>query len=155
MVFGNSEDLARTPRPRERDMRRVGSGKRGWVLFALGLVAVPLSVAAVAYACTSIATLSLSRASARPGSVVTIKGKYFETHHGSSPGVGSVKIKIGSLSGRVLATANPTGTDRSFTVSVRIPKGTHAGMTFFVATQRAADGTWVYGTPARQVIKIL
>jgi hypothetical protein len=116
---------------------------------------VPLAIAATAYACTSVATLSESPASALPGSTVTVNGAYFGIHDpANATTAGPVEIRLGSLSGPVLATANPSGTSRTFSVQVTIPANATAGATFVTATQATASGTPVYGTPARQFFNV-
>lgn len=134
-------------------MRRLG--RRTWFLLGLGAISVPLVAAAVAYGCTAAATLSANPGAAAAGSTVTITGKYFGTHdpqdiNSNSP----VQIRIGSVSGPILATGTPTGTDRAFSVQVRVPQ-MPAGDTFISATQLSATGTPVYGTPARQAFKVV
>lgn len=126
-------------------------GTRGWFLSCVGALSVPLVVAAVAYGCTAVATLTVGPTAARAGSTVTVTGKFFGTHDPATDNTnGLAEIRLGSLTGPVLATAAPTGTSRSFSVQVEIPAGTAAGKTFIAATQKTATGTNVFGTPARQ-----
>ena len=132
-----------------------GLRHRAWLL-SLGVLCVPLAAAAVAYGCTAAATLTPGAAATAAGDTVTVTGKYFGTHdpediNSNSP----VDIRLGSVTGPVLATARPTGTDRAFTVRFRVPAGTPAGDTFITGTQLSATGTPVYGTPARQSFKVL
>ena len=134
-------------------MRR--GGRRTWFLLGVGALAVPLVATALAYGCTAAATLSASPGAAAAGSAVTVTGKYFGTHdpqdiNSNQP----VQIRLGSVTGAVLAEASPTGTDRAFSVRITIPRGTSAGDTFISATQLSADGRPVYGTPARQAFKV-
>ena len=129
--------------------------RRAMVLASLGVVAIPLGVAATAYACTAVATLTDSPGVAVAGSSVTVSGAFFGTHNaGDATTAGPVQIRLGSLTGPVLATANPSGVDRSFSVQVAIPQGAQAGDTFLTATQATASGTPVYGTPARQAFTV-
>lgn len=128
--------------------------KRAGLLLGLGVLAVPLVGTALAYGCTAIATLSVSKGAAEPGSVVTVTGKGFGTHdpadaRSSQP----AEIRIGSLTGPVLATASPGGQERNFSVDVTVPEGV-SGETFIAATQKNADGRTVYGTPARQAFTV-
>ena len=135
--------------------KRVRFGKRGWVVGALALVAVPLVTAALAYGCTAVATLALSPSSGAPGDVVTVNGKGFGTHDPADAGTnGNVELRLGSVSGPVLATASPTGSDRAFSVQLAVPE-TAAGDTFVTATQKTASGTNVFGTPARQAFTVV
>ena len=133
-----------------------GLGRRTWFLLSLGALCVPLAAAAVAYGCTAAATLSPSPSAAAPGTTVTVTGKYFGTHdpediNSNSP----VQIRLGSLTGPVLGSAKPTGTEREFTVNITVPAETPAGDSFLTATQLSSTGTPVYGTPARQAFKVL
>ena len=130
-------------------------GRRGWFLLGLGALAVPLVATALAYGCTAAATLSASPGAAAAGSSVTVTGKYFGTHdpqdiNSNQP----VQLRLGSVTGPVLAEAKPAGTDRAFSVRMTVPSGTAAGDTFISATQLSADGRPVYGTPARQAFKV-
>ncbi|MDQ6776850.1 MAG: hypothetical protein M3071_11700 [Actinomycetota bacterium] len=130
--------------------------KRAILVVSLGLVAIPMGVAAVsAYACTAVATLTDSPGAALAGSTVTISGSFFGTHDASvATSAGAVELRLGSLTGPVLANATPAGTDRSFSVQVTIPAGAAPGATFIAATQATASGTPVYGTPARQAFTV-
>jgi hypothetical protein len=135
--------------------KRIRFGKRGWVVGTLALVAVPLVTAALAYGCTAVATLALTPSSGAPGDVVTVNGKGFGTHDPADAGTnGNVELRLGSVSGPVLATASPTGSDRAFSVQLTVPETT-AGDTFVTATQKTATGTNVFGTPARQAFTVV
>lgn len=134
---------------------RGGFTKRTGFVLGLGVLTVPLVAAALAYGCTAAAILLPNPGSAAAGSSVTVTGKYFGTHdpedvNSSKP----VEIRLGSVTGPVLATAAPTGGDRAFSVGVTIPSGTAPGDTFLSATQLSASGTPVYGTPARQAFTV-
>lgn len=131
-------------------------GKRARVLSGMGVIAVPLVAAAVAYGCTAAATLSSSPGGASPGSTVTITGKYFKTHTTDSPGsAGPIEIRLGSITGPALAKVEGiSGPDRDFTVQVRLPSNATVGDTFISATQFESDGRPVYGTPARQAFTV-
>ncbi len=127
---------------------------RARLLISLGVLAIPLAAAATAYACTSVATLS-NPAAAVAGSTVTVTGAFYGTHDAAdATTAGPVELRLGSLNGPVLATASPSGPDRSFSVKVTIPQTAAPGATFLSATQANADGTPVYGTPARQALTV-
>jgi hypothetical protein len=131
-------------------------GRRSLFLVCIGAVSVPLVAVALAYGCTAVATLSPSQTSAKAGTTISVTGRFFGTHDASTDATNSTaKIRLGSLTGPVLAEGSPAGQDRSFTVNVTIPAGTPAGETFLAATQTTATGTPVFGTPARQAITIL
>ena len=130
--------------------------KRNILLSSLSVVAIPLgAVAVTAYACTSVATLSPSAASALPGTTITVNGEFFGTHDPSdATTAGPVELRLGSLSGPVLADASPSGINGAFTVQVTIPASAAPGQTFITATQNDATGVPVYGTPARQAFTV-
>lgn len=120
--------------------------RKSAVVLAGGL-AIVLSVAAAAWACTNLATLNLSAASGQPGTVVNLTGTAFATKGGSP-----VVIHWDSLDGPVLATTNadPTGTVHA---SVAIPADAQPGPHILIAKQDYTDDkgvtTAAYGTPAR------
>ena len=131
-------------------------GRRSLFLVCVGAISVPLVAAALAYGCTAVATLTASKSAAAAGTTVTVTGKYFGTHDPATDSTnGLAEIRLGSLTGPVLATGSPVTAERTFTVQVRIPAGTPAGDTFLAATQKTATGTPVYGTPARAAFKVL
>ena len=100
-------------------------GKRSLFLVCIGAVSVPLVAAALAYGCTAVATLTPSKTSATAGTTVSVTGRFFGTHDPSTDSTNSrAQIRLGSLTGPVLAEGAPSGQDRSFTVNVTIPAGT-------------------------------
>lgn len=127
-------------------MRSFGFGKRAWIVVALGLVAVPLYLAALAYGCTALATLSDSPGAAPAGSTVTISGTGFGSHNPTTNN-GPVQVRLGSLTGPVLASSATTASN--FSVQITVPPGTPAGPTFVTATENDSSGQPVFGTPAR------
>ncbi len=134
-------------------MRRLG--RRSWFVVGLGALAVPLVATALAYGCTAVATLSSNPGAAPAGGTVTVTGRFFGTHDPSDASSNQpAEIRLGSVSGPVLATGSPSGSDRSFSVQLTVPAGTPAGDTFISATQKSASGTPVYGTPARQAFTV-
>ncbi len=133
-------------------MRKLG--KRAWLVIGLGLLAVPLVATAIAYGCTAVATLSTNPGAAPAGSTITVSGQGFGTHDPTqSETNGPAEIRLGSMTGPVLATASPTGSKRTFSVQITVPQAA-TGDTFIVATQRDASGNPVYGTPARQAFTV-
>ena len=126
---------------------------RGWLLAGLVVLAVPLAVAARAFACGGLAAVTSNVAKAAPGTTVTVNGMGFAPYTGASSPL--VEIRIGTLTGPALATAEPSGSMASFSVDVTIPDMA-PGDTFLVATQTEADGTTpVPGTPAREAFTVL
>ncbi len=133
-------------------MRKLG--KRAWFAISLGLLAVPVVATAIAYGCTAVATLSTDPGAAPAGSTITVSGQGFGTHDAAVANTnGPAEIRMGSVTGPVLATADPTGAKRTFSVQVTVPAGA-PGDTFITATQKSASGTPVYGTPARQAFTV-
>lgn len=134
-------------------MRKLG--RRAWLTISLGLLAVPLVATAIAYGCTAVATLSTDPGAAPAGSTITVSGQGFGTHDDAAVTNtnGLAEIRMGSVTGPVLATASPTGAKRTFSVQVTVPEGA-PGDTFITATQKQADGRPVYGTPARQAFTV-
>ncbi len=147
-------NAGKTLAKRERmSMRNIS--RRATRLVSLGVLALPLGAAATAYACTSVATLSESPGAALAGSTVTVSGAFYGIHNpADATTAGPVEIRLGSLSGPVLATATPSGADKSFSVQVTIPRSAVPGDTFLAATQANPNGTPVYGTPARQAFTV-
>lgn len=86
------------------------------VLSILGTVSVCLAMAALAWACTPQAFISLSPSSGPPGTAVTVSG------HGFVAG-GRVDIRMGAVNGAPIATA----TGATFAVTVTIPQSAAAG----------------------------
>jgi len=133
-------------------MRKLG--RRAWFTISLGLLAVPLTATAIAYGCTAVATLSTDPGAAPAGSTITVSGQGFGTHEPAQENTnGPAEIRMGSVTGPVLATADPTGAKRTFSVQVTVPAAA-VGDTFITATQKQADGRPVYGTPARQAFTV-
>ena len=117
-----------------------------------GLVAL----AAVAYACTNLATLNLSTSTGRPGSQVTVTGSAFGAICVCGPQMPPtpVTIRWGGIQGQVLVEVTP---DRPGTLSAAftVPDA-KPGYYVIVATQRDANtGIDTYGTPARATFEIL
>lgn len=131
-------------------------GKRGLVLLALGLFAVPMSAASLAYACTGLATISTSSGSGVAGSAVTVNGKGFAAHDPSDVRTSPAEIRIDSMTGPVIGTASPSAsrTGGDFSVQITIPASADPGEHVLIATQNGADGRPSYGTPARTVFTV-
>jgi len=121
--------------------------RRVWLL-GLGAVAAPVFVASMAFACTSLATLSMPESGAEL-STVTGTGKGFNTADTSS----AVEIHFGSRTGALLwsGRANSAG---EIAYSFQIPQGTAAGQYAIIATQTLASGNAAGGTPARAAFQV-
>lgn len=121
--------------------------KRMGVLF-IG-TAIPLVLASAAYACASLATLSVNPEKGRPGITVSGSG----ANYCADPACSEVTIHFKSRSGLVLATTRP-GADRRIAFEFTVPKAA-AGWYSIVAVQSKADGAPVAGTPGRDSFKIV
>lgn len=115
-------------------------GLGGRRALAAGAVAAGAGVAltgSLAWACTSLATLSSSSTAARPGEQVEIVGRGYDGNE-------EVSVRFDSREGEVVATAQPDG-QGAFRASVAVPPlrpGVHA----LVATQADATGAVVTAT---------
>ena len=100
-----------------------------------------------AYACTAVATLTLSPKAARPGATVEGIGRSYS----NSP-TRPVQIHFNRLDGAVLETtlADARG---NINFDFQAPK-VKPGRYVIVATQYDETGKPVYGTPARTVLRI-
>ncbi len=134
-------------------MRHIG--KRVWVSLAMGLLAVPLSAASLAYACTGLATLSTSAASAAPGDIITVSARGFSPHDPSDSRTSPAELRMDSMTGPVIGTASPSSAQSggNFSVQITVPK-VEAGDHVLIATQTRSDGRPSYGTPARTVLTV-
>ncbi len=130
-------------------------GKRGWVLLAMGLFVVPMSVASLAYACTGLATISTSPGSGVAGSTVTVNAKGFAAHDPSDARTSPAEIRMDSMTGPVIGTASPSSSRAggNFSVQITVPN-VDPGEHVLIATQNGTDGRPSYGTPARTVFKV-
>lgn len=102
--------------------------RKGTVLL-LGVLAGILSGAAVAWACTEQAAISLAPRSGPPGSTVTVSGSAFRS--------GPVEIRWHAPDGALLGTA----TGPQPVARVTIPANASPQVYYMVAVQRGANGT--------------
>ncbi|HTN24649.1 MAG TPA: hypothetical protein VL120_11720 [Solirubrobacteraceae bacterium] len=131
-------------------------GKRVWLWLGLGLLAVPVTMAGVAYACTALATITTSSPSAVAGSVVTVAGKGFAPFDPADISTAPALVHMDSITGPVLAQAAPTSNNAggTFSVDVTVPN-VPAGDHVIVVTQNDVTGAPAYGTPARTVLSVV
>ena len=123
--------------------------QRKRVLFSAGLagVVVPLIVASFAYACTSLATLSVTPAEGTSGATIAGVGKNFIPHGTDRPSTEPVVVRFNSRTGTPLWSGRPDASGNiafSFTVPDVAP-----GQYTIIATQNDANGLPASGTPAR------
>lgn len=131
--------------------------KRLLLLMALGLLAVPVTAAGVAYACTALATTSVSRSAATVGETVTVSGKGFAPHGASDIRTSPAEVHLDTPNGPLLAKASPSSSETggTFSVDITVPDGVSPGEHVLVVTQNGISGTPAYGTPARTVLTVL
>src|SRR5215210_8726569 len=121
--------------------------KRG-ALAAVFMLAIPLAVAATAFACGSLATLKLNRATANAGDQVSARGGSFNT----SPRASAVQLRFNSRNGRVLWEGRPRSNGR-FSATFDAPKA-RGGYYVILATQTGPDGRPAAGTPGRAPLRL-
>lgn len=126
--------------------------------FGVALVALAIG-GIVAFACTSLASLNLSQASAAPGTQVSVTGSSFNPS--AKPDADGtftpVTLHWNSVDGPVLADGvvpDPTGSIGP--VSVTIPSSATPGYYMIVATQQQLTGGSgeAFGTPARVGLQV-
>jgi hypothetical protein len=121
--------------------------KRG-VLGIVFVLAVPLVVAATAFACGNLAALKLDQTKVRPGTEVAAKGRNFN----ASPNASAVQLRFNGRGGTVLWEGRADANGR-FNAAFTAPTTTK-GWYVVVATQTGPDGRPAAGTPGRHPLKI-
>lgn len=120
------------------------STKKVWAAAACTVAGVVVLPLAAAWACTSLATLSINPQAGTSGQTVTATGARFSsTASGASP----VEIRWNSSTGPLLATVAPSASG-TINFSFVAPAG-DAGYYTVIASQKTATGAPVSGTPAR------
>ena len=123
-------------------------GRRiGFVLICSA--AIPLVIAATAWACGVLAFLKLDTSVARPGQLVTATGGNYGQVSSNSP----VSIRLDSRRGPVLATATPDPGGKINT-TFNVPATARTGWHVIMATQTTSSGTPKSGTPGRTTLRI-
>jgi hypothetical protein len=117
-------------------------------LAAVAVLAVPLAIASMAFACARLATLKLDRAGGTPGARVGAEGRNFSNDAASSP----VALRLNSRRGPVLWEGRPNRRGR-IRASFTIPSA-RAGHYVILATQQTAEGRPAAGTPARAPLRV-
>lgn len=124
-----------------------GVGRRIGVLAAVLVAAVPLAIAASAFACANLFSLKLDRAAGTPGTQVSAVGRNFNTNPAASP----VQIRFNSRNGRVLWEGRPeAGKVRG---RFAIPNA-RPGQYVIVATQLGPNGRPAAGSPGRAPLRV-
>lgn len=124
------------------------TSRRFAVLAAVGIIGVPLAVAATAFACANLASAKLNRAAASPGTKVSFMGRNFNSNAAAS----AVTIRWNGRAGRVLATARPARSGKVST-TFTVPKA-RPGYYILVATQTGPNGRPAAGTPGRAPLRV-
>lgn len=111
--------------------------------------AIPLLIASVAYACASLATLTIDPHRGRPGRTISGNG----ANYCADPACSPVTVHFKSRSGPVLWEGLPNA-ERRIEFTFKVPKA-RAGWYSIVATQNKADGAPVAGTPGRASLRVV
>jgi len=118
------------------------------VLAVVGIVGVPLSVVATAFACANLAALKLDHAGASPGTQVAFKGRNFNNNAAAS----AVQLRWNSRTGQILGEAR-AGAGGKINGIFTVPQA-RPGYYIIVATQTGPNGKIASGTPGRAPLKI-
>lgn len=122
--------------------------RHGMMVSTLGVGFLVASLAATAFACTSLATIDTPTSAALPGTNVAVTGASFSAKAGT-PVIFHWNGASGPEVARVMPDANGT-VKANFTVPKADP-----GYYVLIATQVDASGKAVYGTPARASFQVL
>lgn len=125
--------------------RRVG------LLLVLGAV-LPLAIASTAWACGVLATLKLDSRAVSPGDTISATGRNYGAP-GSSGNPGAVTLRLGSRTGKVVATTSATASN-AISATFKVPADTDPGWYTVTATQFKEDGTPKAGTPGRTSLRV-
>ncbi len=122
--------------------------RRAGLILVFG-AALPLAAASIAWACGVLATVSLDKKVAAPGSAITATGKNYST----SGDFGPVSLRLSSRDGRVLATTVVAA--NNINQAFILPADVKPGWYVVMATQhRISDGTPKSGTPGRTTLRV-
>jgi hypothetical protein len=126
--------------------------RKTWMGAGLGVGLATVIGVTTVFACTSLATLNLSQASAPSGTNLAVTGSSFgAVSHGNSP----VTLHWNSVSGPVLAQGIvPDESGAIGPVSISIPQSATPGYYTIIATQTDKSGQNSFGTPARAAIQV-
>lgn len=126
------------------------TSRRFVVLAAVGIIAIPLTVVATAYACANLMSAKLDRASATPSTQVQFMGRNFNSNSKASP----VSIRWNGRRGAVLFEGRPSRNGKLST-KVTVPDNVRPGYYMVLATQIGPNGKPAAGSPARAVLKVV
>lgn len=122
--------------------------RKFWVLGALAAIAVPLMVAATAFACANLATIKSDKSSGTRGTTVSVRGFNFTTRDDAS----AVQMRMNSRRGQVLWEGRADRRGR-ISAQFKVPDA-RVGRGFILATQTKANGRPAAGTPARHPFRV-
>lgn len=122
-------------------------GPRKGMLLGTGVVAALLAGSALAWACTSLATLTAQPATAQPGDSVSLRGENFD------PEGSKVDIQFNGFDGQTLATTSARA-NGTIATSVKVPKSVEPGQYVLLAVQEASEGGMAFGLPARTALVV-
>lgn len=118
------------------------------VISGLVTAVVAVGFVATAFACTALATLETATAATPSGTNVMATGTSF-----AATGAGPVVIHWNGVSGPEVGRAAPDA-QGNISAAIAVPKSAGPGQYVLVATQAKANGSPVYGTPARASLAV-
>ncbi len=126
--------------------------KAGLLLMVGGML--PLGVASTAWACASLANLSMDSRVVSPGQTVSVTGRGFsDAHAGTTVGDSLVTLRLKARNGAILQD-NVDVTNGRIATTMRMPSNMASGYYVLVGTQTKADGTARAGTPGRFAFRV-
>jgi hypothetical protein len=128
-------------------MRQISKSRRRLAAGAFLIVAGPVALGSVAYACQSLATLHSNPRAVTAGQTITLFGKGYSSSGTST----AIEIHLDTRNGPVIGSFAPTSVVNG---PVTIPASTSAGRHILVATQYTAAGNAVSGTPGRATVSV-
>ena len=126
--------------------------KRTAVFAFASAVTVVVALSAAGWACTSLATLNLSKSSGVVGDSLIVTGSSFQVSTATAPAP-AVSLHWNTLDGPVLAQATPD-TAGNISATFAVPQG-DPGNYVVIARQLDAEGKDHYGSPARASFQML
>jgi len=115
---------------------------------------LPLGIASTAWACASLATMSIDSRVVQPGQTVSVTGRGFsDSHAGSTAGDSLVTLRLKARNGAILQD-NVDVTNGRIATTVKMPSDMSSGYYVMIGTQTKADGTARAGTPARFAFRV-
>jgi len=120
-------------------------GRKRGLVGAVAAGAVCLMLGAVAWACTPLASIRTTAASAAPGATIPLTGSGFDA--GGQP----IAIHWDGAQGPVLKTVPPSA---SISTTIQIPANAYGGSHIVTATQLTADGKPIPTSPVNMMFKV-